>query len=396
MNSFFRFTITFLIIYFALMFLFPPEKKEDETKKDDVSIVFQDEKVTEGNLVVITVANNTETPISLGNGNPPEHLLIQRYENGEWKSIVSERGDSEEVIVDPKTKKEFSFPEKNTEYFGTEGKYRVEVVQGERRFFADFSVNPPGIFKTLWRVLFWKPVYNALIFLLDLGNHSLGVSVILLTLIVKFLLLVPTQKAMKSQRKMQKLQPELAAIRSKHKNDQQKIATESMALWKKHGVNPFSSLLPILMQFPILIALYYAVSIGLFPYNSYFLYGPLKDFDFYSVNTNFLGVMPLDIMPSQMVSLFWLPVLVAFLQYAVMKLSFAKAAKQKKSVPQKDSPEKSFDFASEMEKMNKVFIYVFPLMIGFFTAVTPSAVGLYWAVSTVFALGQQYIVNKEV
>jgi YidC/Oxa1 family membrane protein insertase len=301
-----------------------------------------------------------------------------------------------EVIVDPKTKKEFSFPEKNTEYFGTEGKYRVEVVQGERRFFADFSVNPPGIFKTLWRVLFWKPVYNALIFLLDLGNHSLGVSVILLTLIVKFLLLVPTQKAMKSQRKMQKLQPELAAIRSKHKNDQQKIATESMALWKKHGVNPFSSLLPILMQFPILIALYYAVSIGLFPYNSYFLYGPLKDFDFYSVNTNFLGVMPLDIMPSQMVSLFWLPVLVAFLQYAVMKLSFAKAAKQKKSVPQKDSPEKSFDFASEMEKMNKVFIYVFPLMIGFFTAVTPSAVGLYWAVSTVFALGQQYIVNKEV
>lgn len=395
MNSFFRFTLIFLVVYFGITLLFPASK-DPNAPKNDIDITVPASDVTIGNLVQITVKNNTNASISLGKGNPPENLILERYENGSWKRLTKIDETSAETILEANASKTFSFPEKNTEYFGTEGKYKAIFQQGEKQFFVDFSVSPPGVFKTLWRVLFWKPIYNALIFLIGISNHSLGISVILLTILVKLILLVPTQKAMKSQRKMQKLQPELTEIRTKYKNDQQKIAAESMALWKKHGVNPFSSILPILMQFPVLIALYYAVLNGLSSYNSYFLYAPLKDFDFHSIYSNFLGVMPLNLMPTQDYSLLWLPIVIALLQYVAMKLSFARAAKQKKNDPKKEDLGKNFDFASEMEKMNKVFIYLFPAMIGFFTAVTPAAVGLYWGISTIFAIGQQYFVNKEV
>ena len=87
-------------------------------------------------------------------------------------------------------------------------------------------------------------------------GHNLGWAIILLTLIIKLILLAPNQKALKAQKQMQKIQPQLDALKKKYANDQQKLAAETMEIWKKYKINPMSSCLPMLIQFPILIALF--------------------------------------------------------------------------------------------------------------------------------------------
>jgi len=381
------------------MLIFPPKDLSQEAFTNDIDIVFPDTEVTVGKLVSFTVQNHTDAEISLGLGTPPEKLLLERYENGQWVPLVKAIGAGGETKIAAKGEYNFSFSEKNTEFFGTSGKYRVRIVNGPKEFWGEVQVVEPGFFATLWRVVFWKPIYNALIVLLNLSYGSLGVAVILLTILIKLLLLRPTYNAMKSQRKMQKIQPDLQRVREKYKGDQQKIAAESMALWKKHDVNPFAAFLPMLIQFPVMIALYYVVREGLLPHNHYFIYGLLKDFDFSGIVTNFMGVIPLNLSPLQAHSLFWLPFVVAGSQYFAMKLSFARSEKQKKNEPVQEKQEKAEgempDFATEFQKMNKYFVYIFPGMIGFFTVTMPSAVGIYWLVSTVFGIGQQYLVNKE-
>lgn len=87
-----------------------------------------------------------------------------------------------------------------------------------------------------------------------------GVAIILLTLAVRVLLLPLSIKQTRSQREMQRIMPEIKAIQKKHKGDRQKINEATMALYKEHGVNPLGGCLPLLMQFPVLIALYYVIS----------------------------------------------------------------------------------------------------------------------------------------
>ena len=87
-----------------------------------------------------------------------------------------------------------------------------------------------------------------------------GIAIILLTLAVRIILLPLSIKQTRSQREMQRIMPELKAIQKKHKGDRQKINEETMKLYKEHGVNPLGGCLPLLMQFPVLIALYYVIS----------------------------------------------------------------------------------------------------------------------------------------
>lgn len=87
-----------------------------------------------------------------------------------------------------------------------------------------------------------------------------GIAIILLTIAVRILLLPLSIKQTRSQREMQRIMPEVKAIQKKHKGDRQKINEATMALYKEHGVNPLGGCLPLLMQFPVLIGLYYVIS----------------------------------------------------------------------------------------------------------------------------------------
>ena len=88
---------------------------------------------------------------------------------------------------------------------------------------------------------------------------SYGLAIILLTLSVRVLLLPLSIKQTRSMREMQMIQPEIKRLQKKHKGDRQKLNQEMMALYKEHGVNPFGGCAPLLLQFPVLIALFYVV-----------------------------------------------------------------------------------------------------------------------------------------
>jgi YidC/Oxa1 family membrane protein insertase len=115
------------------------------------------------------------------------------------------------------------------------------------------SFNPP------WDVIF-LPLFNALIGLYLLLFNDLALAIIVLTLVIRTLLAPLFVRQIRSQKEMQRMQPLVAEIRRKHKGNQRKITEETSALYREHGVNMFGGCLPLLLQLPILFALYQALS----------------------------------------------------------------------------------------------------------------------------------------
>jgi YidC/Oxa1 family membrane protein insertase len=89
--------------------------------------------------------------------------------------------------------------------------------------------------------------------------HNYGLSIILLTILIKILFWPLTNKSFKSMKGMQKLQPEIAALKEKHKDNREEFARQQMELFKRHKVNPLGGCLPMLLQIPVFIALYRAL-----------------------------------------------------------------------------------------------------------------------------------------
>jgi len=252
---------------------------------------------------------------------------------------------------------------------------------------ARFSVNQVGPFTKAFRAFITKPLLNVLIFIASiLPGHNLGIAIIILTVLVKLLLFLPTQHALESQKKMQKAQPYLDEIRRKFKDDPKRMQEETMKVWKEHKINPFQSCLPTLIQLPVLIGLFYVIRDGsVLATSQHLLY------DFYShltwsFGTQFLGF---DLLKP---SLYVFPPLLVILQFLQMKLTFA-IAKRKKKAQEAGKEEKKPDSSQQMQQ--KMMLYGLPLMIGVFAFQFPAAVSLYWGISTLFAIGQQIIVNRE-
>jgi len=251
---------------------------------------------------------------------------------------------------------------------------------------ARVVLRPPQAVVKLFRALVTKPILNAMVFIGGITpGHSLALAIVLITLLIKFILFIPTQHAMEGQKKMQLLQPKLEAVRAKYPNDPQKVNEETMKLWKEHGVNPLQSCLPLLLQFPLLIGLLYAVESGAnIALAREYIYGFNQNLS-WSFNNSLFGI---DLTKPEV---FIFPILLIVLQFFQMKLSFAIADKKKAKEVEKaeETP------GNAMAMQQKMMTYVLPFMIGFFALRFPAAVALYWGVSTLFAIGQQVIVNRE-
>ena len=180
------------------------------------------------------------------------------------------------------------------------------------------------------------------------GNF--GVSIIIVTILIKIMLLPLTLKQDKSMKEMKKLQPEIEKIKEKYANDKQMLNIKTMELYKEHKVNPLGGCLPLLIQFPILIALFGVLRNGIIPQDSSFLWLKLSDKDPYYI----------------------LPVLngaVSFFQQKLMGTS--------------DNP--------QMKNM----MYVFPIMMIYISYRMPSGLQLYWLTSSILAVVQQYFIMKK-
>jgi YidC/Oxa1 family membrane protein insertase len=263
-----------------------------------------------------------------------------------------------------------------------EGVERPDGLAGELR--TRFTIHEAGAPTQMFRTFISKPLLNLLIFIASLmPGYNLGLAIIILTLIVKLVLFLPTQHAMEGQKKMQAVQPQLEAVKHKHKDDPKRMQAETMKLWKEHKVNPFQSCLPMLIQFPILIGLFFVIRDGsVLALSQHLLYSPYQDlsWDF--------GVQFLSLNLNEP-NLYVLPPLLMISQFIQMKMSFAIAKRKKDEKGGGKKP------ASSQEMQQKMMLYGLPLMIGFFALKFPAAVALYWGVSTLFAIGQQLVVNRK-
>ncbi len=152
-----------------------------------------------------------------------------------------------------------------------------------------FDVSEPGTLRSLLTTVVYNPIYNLFVALLIfLPGHSLGWAIVIITLIVRFILLVPQHHMLQSQKKLQVIQPKIKELQTKYKGDQAKLGMEMLELYKKEGVNPMGSCLPLIIQMPILIGLYWVISGISDPSNFYHLYSLFTAFDPKNINAHFL------------------------------------------------------------------------------------------------------------
>lgn len=399
--------LLWLLFFMVIMSVFQNFGKSQDTdlSLNEVGIATDKNEYKEGKEIRVTVQNNTLETISVNDcGEIP--LDILRYENGEWENISQAYDACETMGEEPLTiasgeKETFSYRDWSYRLLTENGRYRIDVSieeSEETQTYSsnEFTIKPKGLIGRLWTIGVYQPILNTLVFLIEkMPGHSLGWALIALTLIIRTLLLIPSQRAMRSQRKMQDIQPKLEELKKKYKDNQEKLAIETMKLWKNNKVNPFGSCLLLLVQFPILIALYYVVQGGLHPDKVGLLYESIAaNFSFDLIQTQFLGLNLLEI------NFFVLPLIVGGLQYIQMSLAMSRAKKKKeekktsaKEVAKKIESER--DFQSEMQMATNMMKYVMPVMIAFFTASLPAGVGLYWGTSTTYGIFQQLVVNKE-
>jgi YidC/Oxa1 family membrane protein insertase len=250
----------------------------------------------------------------------------------------------------------------------------------------------------LFNLIFVNPLINALvaIYTLLVSLHipyALGFSIILLTIVIRLLLSPFTLQQMTMTKKMQTLSPEMNRLKQKHKNDQKKLQEETMALYKKHGVNPMSGCLPTLVQFLLFPALYgvFQTFVGSDATQVMTKFNSVLYFDFLKLSTivapTFFG-LPLGKSPSQLFAaapLFLLiPIVTAFLQFLQSKMMFPK---QQPALIDKHSEKQTPDFQTTFQSQ---IIYIIPLTIGLAAFNFPIGLALYWNTFTVFAMIQQY------
>lgn len=303
---------------------------------------------------------------------------------GPWKQALFAQTGTFEVELPIEIGSGSTVPQEGTGAVVTNGSDNSQYREG---IITRFEIQEPGFFTKLFRAFITKPMLNAIIFVASITpGHNLGVAIIILTLAVKLLLFIPTQHALEGQKKMQLLQPKFEAIRRQYANDPQKMQAETMKIWKENKVNPLQSCLPLLVQFPILIGLFYVIREGVhLELSQHLIYPYYQNLD-WTFGTQFLGF---DLTRSYP----WIfPPLLVVLQFIQMKLSFHISDKKKAAEIEKNTTAK-VDTPQEIQQ--KMMMYLLPLMIGFFALNYASALSLYWGISTVFAIVQQLIVNRE-
>lgn len=184
-----------------------------------------------------------------------------------------------------------------------------------------------------------------------LGVPSYGLAIVIMTVIVKLILYPLTKKQIESTKAMMSIQPKMKEIQEKYKDDKQRLNMELANLYKNEGVNPLAGCLPLLVQMPIMIGIFYGI----------------RDFR-YAGPSNFLWMETIS-NPDPMYILPILSALTTFIQ-------------SKQTMPDTSSPQ------------NKIMLYFMPLFIGYISLNFPAGLVIYWVVMNIMQIGQQALMNK--
>lgn len=237
----------------------------------------------------------------------------------------------------------------------------------------------------MFSTLFIEPLFNILFLLYGLlPGHDFGVAVIGLTLIVRFALWPLVTRQLHSQRAVQALAPEVARIKQEAGGDRQKETQLLMDLYKERGTNPFAPILPVLLQLPIFLALYWVFMDSVQP-------GKIAGLA-YDFVENIPAVAHVIANPSAFSPTF-LGLIDLTKPSVILALGAAVAQfYQSKQMQPKIHPGQPVD---ETQKLMRNMIYIFPIMTFFFGLYLPSALALYWIVTSLVAIFQYNIVLRR-
>ncbi len=213
-----------------------------------------------------------------------------------------------------------------------------------------------------------------------------GMAIVAITILVKVVLFPFTAKTIKSQVAMKAIEPKLQKIREEHAGDKQLQSKKTFELYKEHKVNPFTGCLLLLIQLPIIIALYRVV-LGGFVLHEDLIYG-FVHFPQH-INTMFLGF---DITQKSLI----FAIVVAGLQFLQGWLASrnAKPVADKTNSPEVKKPAENMQTTLQ-NSMQTQMKYFLPVMVGFITYSLPAAIGIYWAVNIIFTIGQEYYIRNK-
>ena len=245
---------------------------------------------------------------------------------------------------------------------------------------------------SVYNLFIYQPLLNLLVLLYQyLPWQDLGGAVIALTLIVRAALFPLNSQAFAAQKKLQDLQPKLLELQKKLQGDKEKQVASTLALYKEAGVSPFAGLVPLLIQLPLLIALYQLFFVfgggnGLAASQASFLYpfvSPPQD-----INPLFLGIVNLSANATGALSFAGVQLTDSAAASIVLALvagvlQFVQT-KQAALPPKSDKQQSPF-----LQAFQKQALYLFPLVTAFILSRLPAAVGLYWATTTLFSIWQQ-------
>lgn len=225
----------------------------------------------------------------------------------------------------------------------------------------------------LYNEILYRPIFNALVWIYTtLPLQDLGVAIILLTIIIRAALTPFFWKARKSQADLAALQPEIKKLQERFKNNKEAQGRAMMELYKEKRVNPFSGCLILLVQFPLLIALFQVFQRGLDPSQLSFLYSGIP-------NPGHLDVISFGLLDLSKGNVF-LGVFAALAQFLQTKLSVDK---------------KSMASSGEFSRMMSwQMLYLFPAFILVWSYTLPAALTLYWTVLSVLGIVQEIIMHR--
>ncbi len=226
----------------------------------------------------------------------------------------------------------------------------------------------------IWNLIAMQPMINVLIVLTQYLFSSFGLSVIALTIVIRALMYPLSVKQLKATKAMQDIQPKMAELQKKYAKDKQKLAQEQMKLYRESGMSPAGCVVPMLVQLPVWIALYWSIIklLAVTPEDFLGLSGYLYSWPLvYSILPLASGFL-------------WMNLAAPDTPLALL-VGVSMWAQQKMVQPKVTDP--------RQQSQSQMMLWMMPVMFSFFSLSFPSGLALYWVISNVITIGMQYFIT---
>lgn len=231
----------------------------------------------------------------------------------------------------------------------------------------------------LFHIVFYQPIFNVLVYIYNnIAYADIGLTIIILTVLIKLILLPFSLSATRSQKALHKLQPKVEALKLQYKDNKEALSKALMQLYKEEKVNPFSSCLPLLIQLPFLFAIYKVFIAGL---------GNFKEASEELLYSFVHNPGTINSIAFGMIDLSQRSIILAFLaggaQFFQTKMLIHTKTTKAAGPGAKDE--------NALASMNKNMMYMMPIFTVFIGMNLPGGLALYWFVTTLLMILQQWI-----